>query len=556
MDQYRQVKTSANFEEIPEDINANVSLVNNDTDIALCPGPLGSYACPACSDIEVYIAAFQRQVESIVQGFGDITISCVAVGAHDDQDEDCAEAEAEEHEEEVHNEGLYEVQVDEETLPRDWRDDEDPAEACDDTAHGSEGDQKDFAAIESRFRRFSNNFESTKEHVAEVNRRLKEFTKDIDDELESELDDQLGELQEFKNYLIYVFQEERFKTKCLETFLGKNGKAGEILKNLSAVWRPRVPKEYKESLTYILNQLSMLCSALSVRDATLAPHKTEIEVRRLYCMIKEFMRLVTLRLIMQKVAKELMRVKLSESLDIKEDDPESTSMCVRPCLGHDKENVVPTKLFAARGPNPSTAGVKRSYTETLRMGEAMDHKRIMATAFKDSVKWTELHQASESAWDSRMSPSRQDDKTPVKNKSKDRSTKSMWHNSRDKGMDCCGPGPSFLVKGCCADVLSVQVDFVSSITGTSEVMTIRPNIETESKDHEKIKFRESVDIQDDSLAVTREWLVMHAHSQEEISLSKMLMSRDISQERYNIYTNVLTKSLMSGIVSRRGEDRQ
>ena len=105
---------------------------------------------------------------------------------------------------------MFEVQVVEETLPRDRRDDEDPVEGCDDTAHGSKGDQKDFAAIESRFRRFSNNFESTKEHVAEVNKRLKEFTKDIDDELESELDDRLEELQEFKEYLRYCLSGRTF----------------------------------------------------------------------------------------------------------------------------------------------------------------------------------------------------------------------------------------------------------------------------------------------------------------------------------------------------------
>lgn len=151
---------------------------------------------------------------------------------------------------------MFEVQVVEETLPRDRRDDEDPVEGCDDTAHGSEGDQKDFAAIESRFRRFSNNFESTKEHVAEVNKRLKEFTKDIDDELESELDDRLEELQEFKEYLRYVFREERFKIKCLETFLERNGK-GEILKTLS-VGRLSVPKKFKEPMAYILDQLSIL----------------------------------------------------------------------------------------------------------------------------------------------------------------------------------------------------------------------------------------------------------------------------------------------------------
>ena len=99
-------------------------------------------------------------------------------------------------------------------------------------------------------------------------------------------------------------------------------------------------------------------------------------------------------------------------------------------------------------------------------------------------------------------------------------------------------------------------DLVSISTGTSEVMTIRPNIEDESKDNERTKFREFLNTLDDSIASTREWLVRHAHSQEEISLPKTLMSRDMSPEIYNSYTNNLISSLRSGIVRRRGGDRQ
>ena len=86
-----------------------------------------------------------------------------------------------------------------------------------------------------------------------------------------------------------------------------------------------------------------------------------------------------------------------------------------------------------------------------------------------------------------------------------------------------------------------------------ELMTMN-----ESKDHERIKVGAFLDTQEDkdSLATTREWLVRHAHSQEEISLPKTLMSRDMSQEIYNIYTNNLISSLRSGKVRRRGGDRQ
>ena len=159
MDQNGKAKTSANFEnfdKIPEDIN--VSLMRNDADSALCPGPLGSYACNACSDIEVYIAAFQRHWDNIIQGSGDTPIGCVAVGAHEDQEEDGAEAEAEDHKEKLVSST-----------------DEVPAV---------------FLAIEKRFKEFSKTFESTKEHVAEVKRLSpKELSRDIKDQLEKELDD-------------------------------------------------------------------------------------------------------------------------------------------------------------------------------------------------------------------------------------------------------------------------------------------------------------------------------------------------------------------------------
>ena len=410
---------------------------------------------------------------------------------------------------ENHNEGLYEVHVDEDTLPRDRRDEEDPVEACDDTAHGSEEEQKDFAAIESRFRKFSNNLESTKKHVAEVNRRLKEFTRDIDDELESELDDQLEELQEFKSYLKYVFQEERFKIKCLETFLRRNGK-GEILKTMS-VGRPRVPKNFKEPLTYILDQLSMLCSALSVRDEILATHQTEIEVKRLYCLIKDTVMLMTIRPIIEKVVKELLRIKLRELLDIQKDN---------------------------LGPTPCNAVEKDEYQppETL----ASDHKKILAS--EETVKWKSMSQTSSEI------------AMGLKTRFKGRST---WHKLRYRGLGnthwtdispkgcvesprgccgCCGPGARHLLPEGHriphrADLLSVPGYLsVSSITKTLEMMTIRPTIENESKNYERIKFREFLDIQ--------QGVACEAHPQlvTTCRLGWITMSRDssifCSQERF------------------------
>merc|ERR1711892_1036614 len=48
------------------------------------------------------------------------------------------------------------------------------------------------------------------------------------------------------------------------------------------------------------------------------------------------------------------------------------------------------------------------------------------------------------------------------------------------------------------------------------IRTVRGTIEKESKDYERRKFQEFLETQDDGLAATREWLVRHAPTQEEI----------------------------------------
>ena len=209
------------------------------------------------------------------------------------------------------------------------------------------------------------------------------------------------------------------------------------------------------------------------------------------------------------------RIKFRESTDTQEDGLMSTSWPMRHSLSHE-EIEVPIKRLAAGSPNPSRARVRKSYAEVLELSEATDHEKIMT--IKDSVERTELSRASESAWVRRESP------LCIKS---------------PRG--CCGPGASFRRGG-------------RTVTGTSEVMTIKPDIENKSKGHERIKFSVFLNTMVDSLASTREWLVRHAHSQEEIFLPNMPMSRIMSTEIYNIYTNNLISSLMS--VRRRGGDRQ
>jgi len=66
------------------------------------------------------------------------------------------------------------------------------------------------------------------------------------------------------------------------------------------------------------------------------------------------------------------------------------------------------------------------------------------------------------------------------------------------------------------------------------IQTVRGTIEKESKDYERLKFKEFLETQEDGLATTREWLVRHAPSQEEIDdpKYKKLLGARILNEAY------------------------
>merc|ERR1711936_1068270 len=66
------------------------------------------------------------------------------------------------------------------------------------------------------------------------------------------------------------------------------------------------------------------------------------------------------------------------------------------------------------------------------------------------------------------------------------------------------------------------------------IQTVRGTIEKESKDYERNKFQEFLDTQEDGLATTREWLVRHAPTQEEIDdpKYKKLLGARILNEAY------------------------
>jgi len=66
------------------------------------------------------------------------------------------------------------------------------------------------------------------------------------------------------------------------------------------------------------------------------------------------------------------------------------------------------------------------------------------------------------------------------------------------------------------------------------IQTVRGTIEKESKDYERLKFKEFLETQEDGLATTREWLVRHAPTQEEIDdpKYKKLLGARILNEAY------------------------
>merc|ERR1711983_761583 len=69
------------------------------------------------------------------------------------------------------------------------------------------------------------------------------------------------------------------------------------------------------------------------------------------------------------------------------------------------------------------------------------------------------------------------------------------------------------------------------------IQTIRPTIEKESKDYEKLKFKEFLETQEDGLVSTREWLVRHAPTQEEIDdpkYKKLLAARILNDSYVEI----------------------
>jgi len=64
------------------------------------------------------------------------------------------------------------------------------------------------------------------------------------------------------------------------------------------------------------------------------------------------------------------------------------------------------------------------------------------------------------------------------------------------------------------------------------IQTIRPTIEKESKEYERIKFKEFLETQEDGLVSTRDWLIRHAPSQEEIDdpkYKKLLAARILNE---------------------------
>ena len=157
--------------------------------------------------------------------------------------------------------------------------------------------------------------ESTKEPVAQVNNRLKELRRDIEDDLVYELNDRFEEIVSYTDYIECVYEKEYSRLKRLDTFLeshsqwiGSELSIESVRKNTARVLGPKhLPKEYRAPMTYISDQMDTICALM--RDKTIKIHIPEA-VRQVFKGFKVILKLMTIRKTIEKGLRDLVKIKL------------------------------------------------------------------------------------------------------------------------------------------------------------------------------------------------------------------------------------------------------
>ena len=508
-------KTSEILYKIPED-STNVSLVSNDADTPGCVSDL-----PGCTDwlaaVEQLKLEMRKQLEpeeiwlekleleemerlekleieemERLQKTEQLEMQCEDI----DIDESCNRSyqgylhELEQLEKLM---GCHDKQSDPKEYPEAKienevnSDDEDPTE-CDDKTNGSA--IEDFSAIEDRLRVVSMDFESTKEHMAEIDKGLKELRRDIDNELENEFEDQVRELQMYKSYIMGVCKLECSRIRRLQTFIQSCNMVP------SAYWpggerqetRVQLPKEFRALMRQILNEIGMLCSAIHVTDEAFSAHKTQIEATELSGWIKETVKMMTIRLTIEKEFKGLKGIKLRESLET-QDDPVSTVTLQGEI--QDLEGIMFIESLDAQVDDLVSSLGQEEDPELQTL--STDRKRI--ATFEGSVEWCEATEKLLMARILNPSLDTQEDDL-VSTLTPEKEIKNLERIKFKESLD------------------AQDDDFVASLT-----------LEKEIKDPKRNKLKESLDIQEDDLVST---LGRVRQSQEEVEVPELpeTLSRD------------------------------
>ena len=501
-------KTSEILYKIPED-STNVSLVSNDADTPGCVSDL-----PGCTDwlaaVEQLKLEMRKQLEpeeiwlekleleemerlekleieemERLQKTEQLEMQCEDI----DIDESCNRSyqgylhELEQLEKLM---GCHDKQSDPKEYPEAKienevnSDDEDPTE-CDDKTNGSA--IEDFSAIEDRLRVVSMDFESTKEHMAEIDKGLKELRRDIDNELENEFEDQFRELQMYKSYIMGVCKLECSRIRRLQAFIQSCNMVP------SAYWpggkrqetRVQLPKEFRALMRQILNEIGMLCSAIHVTDEAFSAHKTQIEATELSGWIKETVKMMTIRLTIEKEFKGLKGIKLRESLET-QDDPVSTVTLQGEI--QDLEGIMFIESLDAQVDDLVTSLGQEEDPELQTL--STDRKRIVT--FEGSVEWCD---ATEKLLMARIL-------NPSLDTQEDDLVSTLTPEKEIKNLE--------------------RIKFKESLDAQDDDFVASSTLEKEIKDPKRNKLKESLDIQEDDLVST---LGCVRHSQEEVEVPEL-----------------------------------
>ena len=279
----------------------------------------------------------------------------------------------------------------------------------------------------------------------------------------------------YKSYIMGVGKLECSRIRRLQTYIqGCNMEP-------SAYWPGGERQEFRALMRQILNEIGMVCSAIRVSDEAFSAHKTQIEATELSGWIKETVKMMTIRLTIEKEFKGLEGIKLRESLET-QDDPVSTVTLQGEI--QDLEGIMFIESLDAQVDDLVTSLGQEEDPELQTL--STDRKRIVT--FEGSVEWCDATEKLLMARILNPSLDTQEDDL-VSTLTPEKEIKNLERIKFKESLD------------------AQDDDFVASLT-----------LEKEIKDPKRNKLKESLDIQEDDLVST---LGCVRHSQEEVEVPEL-----------------------------------